>query len=56
MTRKHSAGPKTFGERFRNDGLLGALKKKSEKSQADPNAMHFLEHLEELMITLSAIL
>lgn len=48
MTRKHSAGPKTFGERFRNDGLLGALKKKSEKSQADPNAMHFLEHLEEL--------
>jgi len=48
MTRKHSAGPKTFGERFRNDGLLGALKKKSEKRKADPNAMHFLEHLEEL--------
>jgi sec-independent protein translocase protein TatC len=48
MNRKHSAGPKTFGERFRNDGLLGALKKKRGKSQADPNAMHFLEHLEEL--------
>jgi sec-independent protein translocase protein TatC len=48
MNRKHSAGPKTFGERFRNEGLLGALKKKRGKSQADPNAMHFLEHLEEL--------
>jgi len=48
MTLKDSSGPKSFGERFRNDGLLSALKKKSSKDQSDPNAMHFLDHLEEL--------
>ena len=48
MTLKDSSRPNTFGERFRNDGFLGALKKKSSNDQADPNAMHFLEHLEEL--------
>ena len=38
--------PRTFGERFREGGLQGLLTKK--KSDSDPNAMHFLEHLEEL--------
>ena len=39
--------PKSFAERFRDDGLLGALKPK-EKKKPDPNQMHFLEHLEDL--------
>ena len=39
--------PRTFGERFREGGLQGLLTKK-KKSDSDPNAMHFLEHLEEL--------
>tara|TARA_Y100000588_G_scaffold284233_1_gene301811 strand:- start:68 stop:1552 length:1485 start_codon:yes stop_codon:yes gene_type:complete len=39
--------PKSFAERFRDDGLLGALKPKAKK-KADPNQMHFLEHLEDL--------
>ena len=39
--------PKSFAERFREDGLLGALKPK-EKKKPDPNKMHFLEHLEDL--------
>ncbi len=41
-------GPKGFGERFREEGLVGVLKKKGKAKKADPNAMHFLEHLEEL--------
>jgi len=39
--------PKSFAERFRDDGLLGALKPGVKKTQ-DPNQMHFLEHLEDL--------
>ena len=41
-------GPKGFGERFREEGLAGALRKKGKSTKSDPNAMHFLEHLEEL--------
>ena len=41
-------GPKGFGERFREEGLVGALRKKGKSTKSDPNAMHFLEHLEEL--------
>ena len=48
MNSKDQKGPKTFGERFREDGLMGALGKKKNPSKSDPNAMHFLEHLEEL--------
>ena len=40
--------PKSFGERFRDQGLIGAFGKKSASSKPDPNAMHFLDHLEEL--------
>jgi len=39
--------PKTFGERFKKRGLVGALAKK-QKGKIDPNKMHFLEHLEEM--------
>jgi len=39
--------PKTFGERFKDRGLVGALAKKP-KGKSDPNKMHFLEHLEEM--------
>jgi len=39
--------PKAFGERFRERGLIGALGK-SVKTKADPNKMHFLDHLEEM--------
>ena len=38
--------PKTFGEKFKDDGLLGIIKKKKGKN--NPNEMHFLQHLEEL--------
>ena len=38
--------PKTFGEKFKDDGLLGIIK--SKKNKPDPNEMHFLQHLEEL--------
>ena len=38
--------PKTFGEKFKDDGLLGIIKKKQRKN--NPNEMHFLQHLEEL--------
>ena len=48
MNSKDQKGPKTFGERFREEGLMGALGKKKNPSKSDPNAMHFLEHLEEL--------
>lgn len=40
--------PKTFGEKFKEDGLVGMLKKKKKGDESDPNEMHFLEHLEEL--------
>tara|TARA_B100001248_G_scaffold254491_1_gene232935 strand:+ start:1454 stop:2833 length:1380 start_codon:yes stop_codon:yes gene_type:complete len=40
--------PASFGDRFREEGLSGILKKKPKDSKADPNEMHFLEHLEEL--------
>ena len=36
------------GDRFREEGLSGILKKKPKDPKADPNEMHFLEHLEEL--------
>jgi sec-independent protein translocase protein TatC len=39
--------PKTFGARFKERGLVGALAKKP-KGKSDPNKMHFLEHLEEM--------
>ena len=39
--------PQTFGQRFRERGLVGALGKPKE-SKNDPNKMHFLEHLEEM--------
>ena len=37
--------PNTFGQRFRERGLIGALGK---AKGSDPNKMHFLEHLEEM--------
>ena len=37
----------TFGQRFRERGLVGALGGK-KNIKADPNKMHFLEHLEEM--------
>ena len=40
--------PKTFGEKFKDDGLLGIIKSKKGKSKPNPNEMHFLQHLEEL--------
>ena len=39
--------PETFGQRFRERGLIGALGK-SKVEKGDPNKMHFLEHLEEM--------
>jgi hypothetical protein len=40
--------PASFGDRFREEGLSGILKKKPKDPKTDPNEMHFLEHLEEL--------
>ena len=40
--------PKTFGERFKEDGLVGMFKKKPDAGKPKPDEMHFLEHLEEL--------
>ena len=39
--------PQTFGQRFRERGLIGALASK-KPGKNDPNKMHFLEHLEEM--------
>ena len=39
--------PKTFGEKFKEDGLVGMFKKQKKGDKSDPNEMHFLEHLEE---------
>ena len=44
----NSDKPKTFGEKFKEDGLVGMLRKKKDGDKSDPNSMHFLEHLEEL--------
>ncbi len=52
-----SKKPKTFGEKFQEEGLSGFIKKKSKAGKADPNEMHFLEHLEELRwVILKAVL
>ncbi len=48
MSSDDHTQPKTFGERFRDKGLIGALGKNKSARKNDPNAMHFLEHLEEL--------
>ncbi|MAK46920.1 MAG: hypothetical protein CMI24_06670 [Opitutae bacterium] len=40
--------PASFGDRFREEGLSGVFKKKTNSPKANPNEMHFLEHLEEL--------
>ena len=40
--------PKTFGEKFKEEGFVGMLKKKGNPDKSSPNEMHFLEHLEEL--------
>ena len=54
---EHSNHPKTFGERFKDEGLTGILKGKNQSSKANPNEMHFLEHLEELRwVILKAVL
>ena len=44
----NSDKPKTFGEKFKEGGLVGMLRKKEDGDKSDPNEMHFLEHLEEL--------
>ena len=52
---EHSKKPKTFGERFKDEGITGILKSKGSKTNA--NEMHFLEHLEELRwVILKAVL
>lgn len=42
-----SEEPQTFGQRFRERGLIGALGNKNS-TKSDPNKMHFLEHLEAM--------
>lgn len=39
---------KGIGERFREEGIAGVFRKRDASNKADPNEMHFLEHLEEL--------
>ena len=39
--------PQTFGQRFHERGLVGALSR-NKKIKSDPNKMHFLDHLEEM--------
>ncbi len=54
---EHSNHPKTFGERFKSEGLTGILKGKNKGSKTNANEMHFLEHLEELRwVILKAVL
>jgi sec-independent protein translocase protein TatC len=48
MTSPKNHRPASFGDRFREEGISGLFKKKSEGSNRNPNEMHFLEHLEEL--------
>ena len=48
MASSKDQRPASFGDRFREEGLSGILKKKPKNPKADPNEMHFLEHLEEL--------
>ena len=38
---------KSFAERFREEGVMGAFNKKTS-GKKNPNEMHFLEHLEDL--------
>ncbi len=47
MNPPSSEGPQTFGQRFRERGLVGALSR-NKNNNNDPNKMHFLEHLEEM--------
>ena len=44
----HSNKPKTFGDRFKEEGITGILKGKKKDGKGKPDEMHFLEHLEEL--------
>ena len=54
---KPTKKPKTFGERFQEEGLSGFIKKKNPSKKTDPNEMHFPEHLEELRwVILKAVL
>ena len=48
MSSPKDQRPASFGDRFREEGLSGILKKKPKDPKTDPNEMHFLEHLEEL--------
>lgn len=48
MSSSKNHRPESFGDRFREEGISGILKKKSINPKANPNEMHFLEHLEEL--------
>jgi sec-independent protein translocase protein TatC len=48
MSSPKDQRPASFGDRFREEGLSGIIKKKPKDPKADPNEMHFLEHLEEL--------
>ena len=48
MSSPKDQRPASFGDRFREEGLSGILKKKPKDPNTDPNEMHFLEHLEEL--------
>ncbi len=48
MSSSKDHRPESFGDRFREEGISGILKKKSTNPKANPNEMHFLEHLEEL--------
>ena len=53
----NSNKPKTFGERFKDEGITGILKGKKKESQGNTDEMHFLEHLEELRwVILKAVL
>ena len=48
MSSPKNQRPTSFGDRFREEGLSGILKKKPKDPKSNPNEMHFLEHLEEL--------
>lgn len=53
----NSNKPKTFGERFKDEGISGILKGKKKESRGNTDEMHFLEHLEELRwVILKAVL
>ena len=48
MSSPKDQRPASFGDRFREEGLSGILEQKPKDPKADPNEMHFLEHLGEL--------